>query len=47
MSAVASHRGNLQLTAANLGRRGIQLFPYGQMLMLATITYTYNMGIEL
>ncbi|WJX51671.1 hypothetical protein P8452_37842 [Trifolium repens] len=29
MVAVASHRGNLQLAAANLGSSGIQLFPYG------------------
>ncbi|KAK2435738.1 protein DETOXIFICATION [Trifolium repens] len=29
MFDVASHRGNLQLTAANLGSSGIQLFPYG------------------
>ncbi|CAJ2662803.1 unnamed protein product [Trifolium pratense] len=28
MSAVASHCGNLQLTATNLGSSGIQLFPY-------------------
>jgi hypothetical protein len=39
MVAVASHRGNLQLAAANLGSSGIQLFPYGLKVMLATINY--------
>jgi hypothetical protein len=33
MSAFASHRGYLQLTAANLGSSGIQLFPYGLMVV--------------
>jgi hypothetical protein len=42
MSVLASHRGNLQLTAANLGGCGIQLFPYGLMVMLATINYYYT-----
>ncbi|WJX57885.1 hypothetical protein P8452_43397 [Trifolium repens] len=32
MSAFASHRGYLHLTAANLGSSGIQLFPYGLMI---------------
>jgi hypothetical protein len=36
MFVVASHRGNLQV---NLRSSGIQLFPYGLMVMLATINY--------
>ncbi|CAJ2644014.1 unnamed protein product [Trifolium pratense] len=43
MSAVASPRGNLQLTVVNLGSGGIQqFFPFGLMVMLATISYYYT-----